>query len=49
MSLLAFGVNHTTAPVELREKLSFSTDLLPAALSELTHEDGIHEAAILST
>ena len=49
MSLLAFGINHTTAPVELREKVSFSTDLLPEALSELTHEGGIHEAAILST
>ena len=49
MSLLAFGINHTTAPIELREKVSFSTDLLPEALSELTHEGGIHEAAILST
>jgi len=49
MSLLAFGVNHTTAPVELREKVSFRTELLPDALAELTHEGGIHEAAILST
>lgn len=49
MSLLAFGVNHNTAPVELRERISFGTDIVPDALSQLTGEPGIYEAAILST
>ena len=49
MSLLAFGVNHTTAPVELRERISLGNDVVPEALSQLTGEDGIEEAMILST
>lgn len=49
MSLLAFGVNHNTAPVELRERISFGADTVDNALSELTDERGIDEAAILST
>ncbi len=49
MSLLAFGVNHTTAPVELRERISFGADVMPGALQQLKGETGIQEAAILST
>jgi len=41
MSLLAFGVNHTTAPLELRERVSFGTDVMPQALLQLTGEKGI--------
>ena len=49
MSLLAFGINHTTAPLELRERVSFGTDVMPVALSQLAREEGIEEALILST
>ncbi len=49
MTILAFGVNHTTAPVELREKISFSTEIMPDALTDLGKQDGVHEVAILST
>lgn len=49
MSLLAFGVNHTTAPVELRERLCFGNEVVPEALTQLTGERGVQEAAILST
>ena len=49
MSLLAFGINHTTAPLELRERLTFGTEMVPRALSQLTDENGVQEAAILST
>jgi len=49
MTLLAFGINHSTAPLEIREKVTFGTEVLPAALSELTGKKGIDEAAILST
>ena len=49
MALLAFGLNHTTAPLEVREKVTFDEAMLCDALSELTGENGIDEAAILST
>ncbi len=49
MSLLAFGVNHKTAPVEIREKVAFAPERVPGALQELTSYDGLREAAILST
>lgn len=49
MALLAFGLNHTTAPLEVREKVTFDEGMLGDALSELTGETGIDEAAILST
>ncbi len=49
MSLLAFGVNHETAPVNLRERLSFAPEDVSTALAELVDCDGVEEAAILST
>jgi len=49
MSLLAFGVNHNTAPVEVRERISFAVDIVPQALVQLTGKSGVTEAAILST
>lgn len=49
MTLFALGLNHTTAPVEIREKVAFSGDMLPGVLSELKHQQGIEEVAILST
>ena len=49
MTLFAFGINHKTAPVEIREKVAFAPEKLQAALKELTHSADIHEAAIVST
>ena len=49
MALLAFGLNHTTAPLEVREKVTFDEGMLCDALNELTGETGVDEAAILST
>ena len=49
MTILAFGINHTTAPVDLREKIIFGSDIVSDALAELTHQQGVNEAAILST
>ncbi len=49
MTILAFGINHATAPVDLREKVIFGNDVVPEALGELTHQQGVNEAAILST
>lgn len=48
MTILVTGVNHKTAPVEVRERLAFDAASLPRALSELRRE-GISEGLILST
>jgi len=49
MTLLAVGINHNTAPVAIRERLSFATELLKPSLQSLRAVKGISEAAILST
>ncbi|MCI0654716.1 MAG: glutamyl-tRNA reductase [Methylococcaceae bacterium] len=49
MTLLALGINHNTAPLSIREKLSFSEDMLRPALHELRNLSEVREAAILST
>jgi len=49
MPLLAFGINHKTAPVDVRERVAFDPQNLVGALKELTSIPHIHEAAILST
>lgn len=49
MSLIALGINHRTAPVEVRERVAFPPDRLPEALRSLTTVPGVSEAAILST
>ncbi len=48
MQLYTIGVNHTTAPIEIRENVAFNNETLPHALSDLTARN-IPEAAILST
>ena len=47
--LLALGVSHKTAPLDLRERLSLTEGRAVGALHELTAVDGIHEAAAIST
>ncbi len=49
MHLLALGLNHNTAPIELRERAAFAPDRIGQALTELTGEVGASEATILST
>lgn len=49
MAIYAIGVNHTTAPVELRERVAFSPEQLEAALPALRGLGGIDEAVIVST
>ena len=47
--LLALGVSHKTAPLDLRERLSLTEGRAVSALAELTAASGIHEAAAIST
>ncbi len=47
--LLLLGVNHTTAPVAMRERLAIPTHRLADATRTLVDQPGIREAMILST
>jgi glutamyl-tRNA reductase len=47
--LVAVGLNHKTAPVELREKLAFAADDLHAALLRLRERAGLGEVMVVST
>ena len=50
MSILAYGLNHRTASLDLRERVAFSPEDLDRTLQALTSEvQGIEEAAIIST
>lgn len=49
MSLFILGINHTTAPVEIRERVAFASGQLASAIDEIRKLPGINEAAILST
>jgi glutamyl-tRNA reductase len=49
MKLLVAGVSHKTAPVEVRERLAFAENALPAALRDLVSRQGVVEAMLLST
>jgi len=49
MPILTLGLNHNSAPVSIREKLSFPTERLHAALRGLAEVPAVKEAAILST
>jgi glutamyl-tRNA reductase len=49
MKLLLTGVNHKTAPVELREQLAITPERLSEATRALLEFPGVQEAMILST
>ena len=49
MTLFVFGINHTTAPVDVREKLAFAPEITAPALQQLVSQTNISEASILST
>lgn len=49
MSLITLGINHKTAPLDLRERLAFTPQTLPEALLSLKKLDHVDEASILST
>ena len=49
MQLYAFGVNHTTAPLSVRENVAFQVESTGQALHDLTRQRPVREAAILST
>ncbi|MCL1078345.1 glutamyl-tRNA reductase [Parashewanella spongiae] len=49
MSLVAIGINHKTASVDLREKVAFSPDVIHAAMQSLAQHTPTAEVVIIST
>ncbi|MGK9457157.1 glutamyl-tRNA reductase [Enterobacter ludwigii] len=49
MTLLALGINHKTAPVSLRERVTFSPDTLDLALDSLLAQPMVQGGVVLST
>ena len=49
MNIEVIGLNHRSAPIEIREKLSFSKASLEEALIRLKSDPQIQESVILST
>ena len=49
MQLFAFGMNHHTAPLAVREQVTFNAENLEVALRDLVTHESVREAAIIST
>jgi glutamyl-tRNA reductase len=49
MSLVVVGINHRTAPVEVRERVVFEPSRIPEALQQLRSLPEIRESVIVST
>jgi glutamyl-tRNA reductase len=49
MALLSLGINHLTAPVDIREKVAFAPEQMHHALLELQDIPAINESVIVST
>lgn len=49
MSFVVIGINHRTAPIEIREKVVFAGHEIGEALRELTSIPGVREGLIVST
>jgi glutamyl-tRNA reductase len=49
MFIVVVGLNHKTAPVEVRERLAFSSRAIPEILSQINKYEKVAGSAILST
>src|SRR5215213_1843988 len=49
MSILLIGVNHKTAPVEIRERLAFNDEACASGLRQLVDGEVVREGLIVST
>ncbi len=49
MQLFAFGINHKTAPLAVREQVAFNAEAMESALRDLVGHGAAKEATILST
>lgn len=49
MPIFAYGINHKTAPIAIREKLAFNAEQTPIFLRELMHHNAVNEAVLVTT
>lgn len=49
MGLLALGINHNTAPVEVREQVAFAPEQMESALQKVCSDLSLDEVTIIST
>ena len=49
MPLQILGINHTTAPVDIRERVVIPESRVPDALNDLKSQEGVHAGIIVST
>ncbi|MDF2558006.1 MAG: glutamyl-tRNA reductase [Bacillales bacterium] len=49
MYIVAVGLNYKTAPVEIREKVSFDPSQIPVAMGQLREQKGVYENILVST
>ena len=49
MAINVLGVNHKSAPINIREKLVFDKDSIPRALTEIKKIEGVNEVVLVST
>ena len=49
MSINILGLNHKTAPIDIREKIVFNRDEVPLTLKKLKNIEGVNEVVLLST
>lgn len=49
MEIVALGISHKTAPVEVREKYSFADGAVSEALDRIRKIEGVEEAVLVST
>ncbi len=49
MKIMLWGINHKTAPVEIRERLAIASDALPEVTRQLLQAPGMQECMVLST
>ena len=47
--IIVIGVNHDSAPVDLRERVAFAPEVVPEAISDLISSTQLEEGVILST
>jgi len=47
--VIVIGVNHDSAPVEVRERVAFAPEVVPEAISDLISSTQLEEGVILST
>ena len=49
MSINILGLNHKTAPIDIREKIVFNHAEVPLTLKKLKNIEGVNEVVLLST